>query len=134
MKKNIDLRQPILINNQKYEQLSYDFDELTCEDFSTAAAFAEAKNFKANQAGRPSILLMEQNENLHLYLAFMAVIAVNREIDIVDLERIKGFDILQLASVGRLFTLGRLEEVSDQSDSEEQSENTPEDTTPESEK
>ena len=131
MKKTIDLKQPLMVNNKKLTQLTYDFDELTCDDFSTAASYAEAKNFKANQAGRPSILMMEQNENLHLYIAFMAIIAANREIDILDLERIKGYDILQVTSVGRLFTLGRLEEAFDQSNSEEQSENTPDDTTQE---
>ena len=58
--------------------------------------------------------------------------AANKElIDISDLERIKGFDLVEITRLGRNFIMGRLEEPSAQNSSEGQSEVTPASTTPE---
>lgn len=134
MKKTFELRKPIMINNKEVKELTYDFDEITCDDFTMASAYADSKGFRANQNGRPSMAVIEQNANIHMYIGMMAIIAVNRDIDITDLERIKGYDLVAIAGIGRNFILGKSEEPSSQSDSEKQSEATLESTTQESEK
>ena len=40
---------------------------------------------------------------MHLYLAMMAITAVNPDIDIADLERISGPDVMELVRIGRNF-------------------------------
>jgi hypothetical protein len=54
----------------------------------------------------------------------MAVIAVMPEIDITDLERIKGYDVLELTDIGMLFIYRRWEEPSKANNSAEQSDST----------
>lgn len=63
-----------------------------------------------------------------------AVIAVNPEIDISDLERIKGFDVLALTDIGMLFTYRRSGATSGEKPSDEPSESTAEHSTQASEK
>ena len=78
--------------------------------------------------------MRENDYALHLYLGMFAVIAVNPGIDIIDLERIKGFDVLKLTDIGMLFTYRRSEATSEQKPSAEPSESTAEHSTPASEK
>ena len=61
------------------------------------------------------------------------IIAVNPEIDMSDLERVHGYDVMQIMRIGRDFISGRSEEPSSQNSSGEQSETTPEPSTPQSE-
>lgn len=130
----IELRQPLLINGKEVKELTYDFNEIDCDGFSLAFSYASSKSLTATQKGKPNASIMEQDANFHMYLGMMAIIAVNPEIDITDLERIKGFDIVMLAGLGRNFITGRLEEPLSPSSSEEPSEATPEPSTPESKK
>lgn len=134
MKKTIELIKPILINNVSVKELTYDFEEIDCDAFTMAFSYASSKALKANQMGKNNAAIMEQDTNFHMYLGMQAIIAVNPEIDIMDLERIKGYDLVQIASLGRNFIYGKSEEASDQNSSEEQSEATPESSTQESEK
>lgn len=135
MKQKLELRQSVMINGKTYKELEYDFEELTCEDYTTAATYADSKTFRASQSGKPNATIMEQNISFHMYLGMMAVVAVNRElIDIADMERIKGYDLVKITQVGRNFIAGRSEEPSDQSNSEKPSEVTPEFTIQESKK
>jgi len=120
----IELKKPLMINGQNRKELTYDFDNLTCEAYSLAFAFADAKTLEATQAGKPSAAIMEQNGNLHMYLTMQAIITANPEISIDDLERIKGFDLVTLTQLGRNFINGRWEETSDLDDSGEESEHT----------
>lgn len=134
MKEKLQLKTPIKINGKTTVSLEYDFDEISCELYTMASNYADAKTLQANQQGRPSAAVMEQNVSFHMYLAMMAIIAVNSEVDIADLERIKGFDLIRLTTLGRNFIIGRSEERSAQNDLGEQSEVTPESTIPESKK
>ena len=59
----------------------------------------------------------------------MAVIAVNPEIDINDLERLTGPDVTALMRIGRNFTTSRSVETSEESSSDEPSETTGEPST-----
>ena len=132
MKEKIKFRNPVLINGNSYKELEYDFDEITCEDYAMAAACADAKALNASRQGKAGAPIMEQNVNLHLYLGMFAIMAASREtIDISDLERIKGPDLVEVTKMGRNFIAGRLEEPSEQNSSEGQSEVTPASTTPE---
>lgn len=135
MRQKLELRQPIMINGKNYKELEYDFEELTCEDYTTAATYADSKTFRASQSGKPNAAIMEQNISFHMYLGMMAVVAANRElIDIADMERTRGYDLVKITQVGRNFIAGRSEEPSDQNNSEKPSEATPESTIPESKK
>lgn len=121
-KKTLKLQNPITINGKQVTELTYDPTEITALQFSEAcsrsAAIEKSKTF--------AFRLKENDYSLHLYLGMMAVIAVNPDIDISDLERIRGFDTLELTDIGMLFTLRRLEAPSEENNSVEQSENTPE--------
>lgn len=121
----ITLHTSITINGKQVEELTYDMNAIT------VAQFAEAESRKlstSTQKGRAGAF--ELDYTLHLYLGMMAVIAVNPEIDITDLERITGSDIMKLMKIGRNFILGRSEEPSGESSFGEPCETTPELSTP----
>ncbi|MCM1388085.1 MAG: hypothetical protein NC231_12215 [Bacillus sp. (in: Bacteria)] len=134
MKNKLKLNNFIEVNGKTLTELEYDFNEITCESYTMASNYADAKTLRANQQGRPSAAIMEQNVSFHMYLGMAAVIAVNPEIDVADLERMKGFDLVQITQLGRNFIAGRSEALLDQGDLEEQSEVTPASTTQESKK
>lgn len=134
MKKELKLNNPIEVNGKTLDSLEYDFNEITCELYTMAANYADAKTMQVNQQGRPSAAVMEQNVSLHMYIGMAAVMAVHPEIDVVDLERIKGVDLIRITQLGRNFTIGRSEELLEQDSLEEQSEATPESITQESKK
>lgn len=121
----IELRTPIMINGQEVKELTYDASQIT------AAQFCEAEAYKVAASGnKPSLTVYEFDSGLHLYLGMMAVIAVNPHIDVKDLERIKGFDMVQLVRIGRNFILtGGEEEDSARSNSGDASETTREPST-----
>jgi len=114
MKETLTLECAIKINGSEVTELTYDAFEITALQFSEAcarsAALDKTKSF--------TFKMRENDYALHLYLGMMAVIAVNPDIDINDLERIKGYDALKLADIGLLFILRRLGETSEESDSD----------------
>lgn len=117
----IKLRKPIMINGAEVKELTYDTAEIT------AAMFCEAEAAKFAAGGnKPSMNVYEFDSALHLYLGMMAVIAVNPHIDVKDLERIKGPDMIKLAQVGRNFILAGAAEDSSQETSDDASETTQE--------
>ena len=119
-KHTLILENPILINNEMVKELTYDPQEITAEHFSIACA----KSAALEKTKTLTLKVKENDYSLHLYLGMMAVIAVNPGIDVSDLERIKGFDVLSLTNIGHFFTLRRQAEPSEESSSDEQSENT----------
>ncbi|MCM1040424.1 MAG: early nodulin 20 (N-20) [Ruminococcus sp.] len=134
MKEIMRLRTPIEVNGKSVSTLEYDFEEITCELYTMASTYADAKTLLSNQQGRPSATVMEQNVSFHMYLGMMAILTVNPEIDITDLERIKGSDLIMITMLGRNFTIGRSAELLGQSGLEGPSEATPDSITPESKK
>ncbi len=121
LKGTIVLRNPITINGKMVKELTYDANEIT------PAMFAEADARKMLASGAKSGNLsgaVELDYGLHLYLGFAAIIAVNPEIDFTDLERIKGPDVMQVMKVGRNFIISSA--ASEEDNSDEQSEITPE--------
>lgn len=119
-KNTLVLDNPILINGKEVKELTYDPQEITAEQFSIACA-------KAASMEKTKTLTLKVKENdhaLHMYLGMMAIIAVNPEIDVSDLERIKGFDILDVTNIGTFFILRRQAEPSEETRSGEPSETT----------
>lgn len=121
----LKLENPILINNVEVDELSYDPQKITAEQFSVACA----KSAALNKTQSFTFKMKENDYSLHLYLGMMAVIAENHKIDISDLERIHGFDVLSLTQIGTFFTLRRRVEISTEINSEEPSEITADTTT-----
>jgi len=60
---------------------------------------------------------------------FAAIIAINPEIDISDLERVRGYDVMKIMRIGRDFISGKSEEPYTPDSSDAQSETTPEPST-----
>lgn len=107
MKKELKLENPIMINNEKVECLTYDIDEIT------AALFATADVKKKRVAGLKNVSIsvaVEFDYGLHLYMGIAAVIAVNPEYDFEDVERVKGQDVNALMKIGRDFFMSAAED------------------------
>jgi len=128
MKGKITLSNPITINGKKVKTLNYDANEIT------SAMFAEADARKMRASGTKGGNLsgaVELDYGLHLYLGFAAITAVNPEIDVTDLERMRGKDVMSVMRIGRNFIISSADESEDDN-SEDQSETTPEHSTPQS--
>lgn len=128
MKDTLVLQNPILINGKTVKSVTYDPDEIT------AVQFAEADARKMRASGSKGGNLSgaaELDYSLHLYLGFAAIVAVNPEYDISDLERIKGADVMGVMKIGRNFIIKSGKQSPDD-DSDEQSETMPEPSTPQS--
>ena len=93
MKNTIKLDNPVQINGKSYNELTYDISEITAQAFAEADArkLSASGSKNGNAAGAA-----ELDYGLHLYLGFAAVIAVNPEIDISDLERVRGYDVMKI--------------------------------------
>lgn len=117
----LKLSTPLLINGKKIKELKYDTSAITVGLF----AEAEARKLRATTAkAGGSAGAFELDYTLHLYLGMMAIIAVNPEIDVTDLERLSGSDVMAVMRIGRNFTTSRSEEPSEENSSDEQSETT----------
>ena len=119
-KNTLVLDNPITINGKEVKELTYDPQEITAEHFSIACA----KSAALEKTKTLTLKVKENDYALHLYLGMMSVIAINPDIDVSDLERIKGFDVLSLTNIGHFFTLRRQAVPSEENSSDEQSENT----------
>lgn len=123
----LTLSNPITINGKTVKELTYDTNAITVGMF----AEAEARKLKATTAkGGGSAGAFELDYTLHVYLGMMAVIAVNGEIDVTDLERLSGPDVTALMRVGRNFTTSRSAVASEENSSDEPSGTTAEPSTP----
>lgn len=125
MNRTLKLDNPITINNKVYTEFEYNPLKITAAQFSEACARSSASKNRT-----VSFNLKQTDTALHLYLGMMAVIAVNPEIDVADLERIEGYDVLELSDIGMLFTYRRWAATSEENSSEEQSENIADISTP----
>lgn len=123
----IELRNPIMINGVEVKELSYNTGKISSDQF---CAIDIARMEKSG--GRANVSPVEFDHVFHFYLGCAAVIAVNPHIDIKDLERVTGWDIIQLTRIGQNFTLAGAG-GSTESDSGAVSETTQEPLAPQSE-
>lgn len=124
-KHTLVLDNPIKINNKEVSELTYDPQAITADQFSIACA----KSAAMDKSKTFTFKTKENDYALHMYLGMMAVIAVNPDIDISDLERIHGFDVLDLTNIGTFFIMRKSAVPSPVSNSAEQSANTENTTT-----
>lgn len=120
----IELNNPIKINGKDIKKMKYDTDEITPELF----AEAEGKKLKASRVNGNLSGAMELDYPLHLYLGLASIVAVNPDFTFEDVARIKGRDVVEVMKIGRNFIVKSEESQDD--DSDEQSETTPESITP----
>lgn len=115
----IVLTKPLMINGKLVSELTHDVTKIT------AGMFCEADAYKVEASGNKVILTTyEGDASLHMYLGMQAVIAENPHIDIKDLERVTGPDLVKFIALGRNFIFAGVRE-SNLETSEEQSETTP---------
>ncbi len=108
----IKLNKPLLVNGEKRSELELDFDSVSVDAFVKAEAYSRAK------APTNVVNLMEFDYGFHLYLAFSAAMAADEALDVHDLERLTGPDLMAMARAGRNFTSGSsAEPTSDASES-----------------
>lgn len=128
------LDNPIQINGKIVKELTYDANEITALHFAEADAHRQISTSARIGKGKVGINpTAELDYTFHLYLGIMAVIAVNPEYDVSDLERVKGDDVRQLMGIGRFFISGRLGAQSQGNSSEDVSGTTAEPITSQSE-
>ena len=114
MSKNIlKLSNPIKVNNAEVSELTYNYAEITNELYLEAAMRSSRINNTMNTAA-----VREMNEALALCLGKAAIIAANPSITWEDLDRIKGFDLLDVSNIGRFF-ITRRQDAATPEDSEE---------------
>lgn len=90
------LKNPIMVNGEERACFKYDLSELTEENLLHAIALSH--HGKENFSG-----LLETDYSFHVWLMFMAIVKANDDIDVIDLERIKGTDCLALSQRGADF-------------------------------
>lgn len=121
----ITLNKPVLINGVNVTELTYDADEID----GVLYAQAEARKMAASGSKGGNLAgAVELDYSLHLYIGFAAIIAANPAYTFEDMERIKGKKLGEIAKMGRGFFIGSGSSEDDSSD--EQSETTPEPSTP----
>ena len=124
MKNTIKLDNPVQINGKSYNELTYDISEIT------AQAFAEADARKLSASGSKNGQVAGINFTI-TGEGYSATKTTNEagEIDISDLERVRGYDVMKIMRIGRDFISGKSEEPYTPDSSDAQSETTPEPST-----
>lgn len=120
MAESITLRKPLTINGKKKSKLTYDAELITGEQYIEACR---------KSASPGEINIAEADYALHFYLGCEAIIAKNPDIDLSDLERVTGTDLMKISTIGRNFTLSAAEDYEDET-SEEPTGSTGDTTTP----
>lgn len=96
----IKLSKPLLVNGENRTEIELDFDAVSVDQFVKAEAYSRSK------APTNVVNLMEFDYGFHLYLAFSAATAADPSVDVADLERLTGPDLMAMARAGRNFTSG----------------------------
>lgn len=124
--KELKLTNPIKINGELVEVVTYDANEIDGILFATAEVKRKMAAGMRNSTITPAA---EFDFGLHLYLGFAAIVAVNPKYDFSDVERMKGRDVVEVMGIGRNFIM-KLEPESQENASDAPTEITPESTTP----
>lgn len=97
-KEVLKLSKPLLVNGKSLKELSYTLD-LDVDDI----LIAHENRAKAHNNMDASMKLVEFDTELHMYVGMQAIIKLNPEIDVRDLKRLSGSDVVPLFRVGRTF-------------------------------
>lgn len=124
--KTLQLKNPIKINGELVDAVTYDANEIDGILFAEAEAKRKMAAGLRNSSITPAV---EFDFGLHLYLGFAAIIAVNPKYDFADVERMKGRDVVEVMAIGRNFIL-KQEAESQENVSGEHTETMPESITP----
>lgn len=125
-KGKLTLKNPVMIDGEEVEEVTYDSNEINGILFATAEAKKKAAAGMKNTTITPAA---EFDVGLHLYLGLAAIIAANPSYDFSDVERIKGRDVVEVMAIGRTFILASEPEQQENA-SDEPIEIMPESTTP----
>lgn len=93
------LSKGLMVNGQEVTEITLDFDGITTEDFCAAAGEASVK---AAEAGGVSVG-SEFDAGFHVAIALRAAVRGTKGLDLMDVRRITGRDILKMARAGRTF-------------------------------
>lgn len=107
MIETIELRNPVTIDDVRVRELTYDVEKITSDQFIQAELLAADK---AARSQKLSAKVPELDTAFHYYLGAMAILAVNPEYSIQDVERIKGPDMMKVVHIGRNFMTAGAEE------------------------
>lgn len=111
MQEIIELRNPVLIDNEQVHVLTYDIDKVTPNQFIEAEILAANV---ATSMRKVSTKVVELDAGFHYYLGVMAIIADNPEYSVEDIGRITGPDVKSVMQVGRNFMIADVEEDEDE--------------------
>lgn len=111
MRETIKLKKTLKINGEGRKELHYDIERITGEAFLEADARAHEK---AARLGKANLSVAETDNSLQYYLGIMAIVAEEPEIDVADLERIEGPDVINIYRIGRNFINGSAGEEEDE--------------------
>ena len=122
-KEVLKLSSPIKVNGVEIKELAYDIDALGPGDIMQAD-----KNRMKVTNGLVSQTVAELDPTLHLYVGLQAIIKLNPNVDISDLNNLGGKDTYKVMKIGRSF-FRDASSADESTTSEEQSAPIQEDTT-----
>lgn len=125
-KEILKLSSPLKINGQNMKELSYTL-KLDVDD----VFIAHDNRAKAHNNMDTAMKLVEFDTELHLYMGMQAIIKLNPQIDVNDLKRLHGVDVVNLLKIGRAFftQTDSMENAQQSETSKESSVTTQDDTT-----
>lgn len=126
MEHTLKLKEGIKINGELVHELKYDVAKIDANLFARADTLRQQRLDPTNPT---ATMGMEVDYTMHMYLGFAAILAANEneKMDFIDLERMKGPDLVSVVNIGRVFTYGLAE--SPTNSSENSQENTQEPST-----
>lgn len=96
MKRELELKKPLLVDGKEITKLYYDFDLFT----EAMLARAEKIETESTQGIHP---VLENNYGYHRIIAKMAIEAATPGVSYEDLSRVSGLDLFIFSKVGRDF-------------------------------
>ena len=114
--KILKLAKPLLVNGKKRTELKYDTSILTISDLSNA----ETLKFKLVPAEQAASSVAQTDNILHLCVAVMAVLRCEPEVSEEDMQRLEGYDVVQLSRIGQRFFIGSASEIAENSETQQE--------------
>ena len=102
MKKELVLRNPIMLNGKKTSKLTYDTSAITITLFSEA----EKLSIGDNATSSHNSFAPQTDYTFQFYIGCAAIVAANPSVDFQDLALLRGYDIMEVSNIGKVFTWG----------------------------